>query len=211
MGKENIRWCRWECEKKSFKMFRIKSFWKKKNRLVPTCVLLFTRKTKHTKFSEKRTFLTPWYAHVRVRIRRQEMFVFRKIWRALFSCNARFEIRPFDLLPTIYTPLEVLPFSLREEFLNMEFFLVRIFHIQSKYGKIRPRKNSLFRLFSRKVSHFFFKFDVIWCLVDFLAIQLFWSLSKHFTYTVFPVELPCKSSFCINGFILIFENFGSYF
>ena len=112
---------------------------------------------------------------------------------------------------TIYTPLEVLPFSLREEFLNMEFFLVRIFHIQSKYGKIRPRKNSLFRLFSRKVSHFFFKFDVIWCLVDFLAIQLFWSLSKHFTYTVFPVELPCKSSFCINGFILIFENFGSYF
>ena len=55
------------------------------------------------------------------------MFVFRKIWRALFSCNARFEIRPFDLLPTIYTPLEVLPFSLREEFLNMEFFLAR-FH-----------------------------------------------------------------------------------
>ena len=97
MGKENIRWCRWECEKKSFKMFRIKSFWKKKNRLVPTCVLLFTRKTKHTKFSEKRTFLTPWYAPVRVRIRRQEMFVFRKIWRALFSCNARFEIRPYDI------------------------------------------------------------------------------------------------------------------
>ena len=29
------------------------------------------------------------------------MFVFRKIWRALFSCNARFEIRPLALLPTI--------------------------------------------------------------------------------------------------------------
>ena len=28
------------------------------------------------------------------------MFVFRKIWRALFSCNTRFEIRPFILLPT---------------------------------------------------------------------------------------------------------------
>ena len=27
-----------------------------------------------------------------------EMFVFRKIWRALFSCNTRFEIRPFTLL-----------------------------------------------------------------------------------------------------------------
>ena len=23
------------------------------------------------------------------------MFVFREIWRALFSCNTRFEIRPF--------------------------------------------------------------------------------------------------------------------
>ena len=29
------------------------------------------------------------------------MFVFRKIWRALFSCNTRFEIRPFALLPMI--------------------------------------------------------------------------------------------------------------
>ena len=30
------------------------------------------------------------------------MFVFRKIWRALFSCNTRFEIRPFAILPTIW-------------------------------------------------------------------------------------------------------------
>ena len=29
------------------------------------------------------------------------MFVFRKIWRALFSWNTRFEICPFTLLPTI--------------------------------------------------------------------------------------------------------------
>ena len=28
------------------------------------------------------------------------MFVFRKIWRGLFSWNTRFEIRPFVLLPT---------------------------------------------------------------------------------------------------------------
>ena len=26
------------------------------------------------------------------------MFVYRKTWRALFSCNTRFEIRPFALL-----------------------------------------------------------------------------------------------------------------
>ena len=28
------------------------------------------------------------------------MLVFQKIWRALFSCYLRFEIRPFALLPT---------------------------------------------------------------------------------------------------------------
>ena len=41
-----------------------------------------TRK-KHAKFSEKQT---------RVRIIGKEMFVLRKISRALFSCNTRFEI-----------------------------------------------------------------------------------------------------------------------
>ena len=30
------------------------------------------------------------------------MFIFQKIWRAWFSCNTRFEIRPFALLPTNY-------------------------------------------------------------------------------------------------------------
>ena len=53
------------------------------------------KKTKHAKFSEKRTFLTP-----RVRIRGIKMFVFRKIWGALFPCYLRFEIRPFVLSPT---------------------------------------------------------------------------------------------------------------
>ena len=38
----------------------------------------------------------------RVSIRDYKEFVFRKIWRALFSCYLRFEIRPFTLLPTIY-------------------------------------------------------------------------------------------------------------
>ena len=60
------------------------------------------KKTEHAKFSEKRTFLTPWYAHVRVRIRGLELFVFRKIWRALFSSNTHFEICPFALLPATF-------------------------------------------------------------------------------------------------------------
>ena len=40
------------------------------------------------------------------------MFVFQKIWHALFSWNTRFEIRPFTLLPTKYeylTGKEILP------------------------------------------------------------------------------------------------------
>ena len=40
------------------------------------------------------------------------MFVFQKIWHALFSWNTRFEIRPFTLLPTKYEHLtgeEILP------------------------------------------------------------------------------------------------------
>ena len=35
----------------------------------------------YAKFSVKLTFLTPWYAHVRVRVRGSEMLVFRKILR----------------------------------------------------------------------------------------------------------------------------------
>ena len=36
------------------------------------------------------------------------MFVLRKIWRALFSRNTRFEIRPFGLLPTNWRFLFIL-------------------------------------------------------------------------------------------------------
>ena len=55
------------------------------------------KKTKHIKFSEKRTFLTTWYAHVRVRIRELKMFVFLKIWRALFSWDSFWD-SPFCLI-----------------------------------------------------------------------------------------------------------------
>ena len=56
------------------------------------------KKTKHNKFSEKWTFLTPWYAHVHVRIgwgggRGKKCSFFGKF-------GVPFEIRPFALLPT---------------------------------------------------------------------------------------------------------------
>ena len=60
------------------------------------------KKTKHVKFSEKRTFLTPWDAQVRVRIMGWEKFVFRKIWHVLLSCYLCFKICPFALLPKLY-------------------------------------------------------------------------------------------------------------
>ena len=49
----------------------------------------YYKKTKHTKFSEKQTIFTPWYAHANL--------------RALFSCNwLEIEIGSFfALLPTI--------------------------------------------------------------------------------------------------------------
>ena len=42
------------------------------------------KNTKHAKFSEKR-----------------KTFVFRKIWRALYSCYLPFENRPFAILQTL--------------------------------------------------------------------------------------------------------------
>ena len=59
------------------------------------------------------------------------MFAFWKIWRALFSSNTRFEIRPFALSPTIsellLTFISFIACILREKFPDTEFFLVRIF------------------------------------------------------------------------------------
>ena len=53
------------------------------------------------------------------------MFVFRKIWRALFSWNTRFEIRPFALSPTIMQIKE--PFGLITKVLIRSFW--KIMHI----------------------------------------------------------------------------------
>ena len=56
------------------------------------------KKTKPAKFSKKRTFLTPWYAHIRVRIKGVRNVCFSESWRALYPRNTHFEIRPFALL-----------------------------------------------------------------------------------------------------------------
>ena len=82
-----------------------------------------TRKQSMSSFPKKITFLSLWYAHVRVRIRGYKMFVFRKIWRALFSCYLRFEIRPFALSPTIYQFSQDPFHSLQIFFLDFVFWV----------------------------------------------------------------------------------------
>ena len=85
------------------------------------------KKTKHAKFCEKRTFLTLWYAHVLVRIRRWEIFVFRKIWRALFCFwNTRFKIRHFAILPTIWPDFSESPEIVRKLCLSTKFSRLEI-------------------------------------------------------------------------------------
>ena len=104
--------------------FYISSVIKQKQKSQKRCF----KKTKHAKFSEKRRFLTPTRTRSRfcfkIVSRKQSMpktnfsyslirtrtcayqgvrnVPFRKIWRALFSWNTHFEIRPFALLSTIW-------------------------------------------------------------------------------------------------------------
>ena len=66
------------------------------------------QENKTRQISEKLTFFNPWYIGSCVRIRGYEMFVFRKIWRVLFSCDTRFAIRRFALLPRVFRTLPVI-------------------------------------------------------------------------------------------------------
>ena len=52
-------------------------------------------------FPKSKRFLPP-DTHPYVSVGKK-MFAFRKIWRALYSCYLRFEIRPFVILPTKLT------------------------------------------------------------------------------------------------------------
>ena len=62
----------------------------------------YCKKTNYDKFSKKQTFLTP-YSHTQVCVSGDtKCSSFRKIWLTLFSCNTRFVICRFALLPTIW-------------------------------------------------------------------------------------------------------------
>ena len=84
----------------------------------------------HAKCSEKLTFLTPWYAHVRVRNRGEERLVFRKIlltyqmndsidltisdqsFLSMHPENRSMETKWINIIIFIDTALDVLPLAL---------------------------------------------------------------------------------------------------
>ena len=74
---------------------------KTKGRISTRCF----KKTNHTKFSKKRAFLIPWYAHVRVRIRGQEMFVFSENLACFIFLKHPFWYSPFYLITDDLTNL----------------------------------------------------------------------------------------------------------
>ena len=55
----------------------------------------------YVKFSEKLTFLTPWYAHICARIRGLEMLVFREILRTYLMDGLKWDLRSSFLSITI--------------------------------------------------------------------------------------------------------------
>ena len=62
------------------------------------------------------------------------MFVFRKIWWALFCCNTAFETRPFALLPTRLVYDE--PLSTYQELLKSDKSKTRENHKQLSFQPI---------------------------------------------------------------------------
>ena len=60
----------------------------------------FYKKNKARKIFRKKNIYYPLVRR-RACACQEVMFIFQKIWHALFSCNTRFEIRPIVLLATI--------------------------------------------------------------------------------------------------------------
>ena len=89
--------------------------------------------------------------------------------------------------------------SLREKWRNMELFLVRIFPLQSKYGKIQTRNNSVFGHFSRSAFYIyldyfpksFYCFDNLIYLTTseyFIVSMKFTQLSLDFCFKTLNVD-----------------------
>ena len=75
--------------------------------------------SRYAKSSEKLTFLTPWYAHVRVRIKGLEMSVFRKILRTYLMDD------PLRLLLVNHTAKKII--IINNNINNPSTIIIRVF------------------------------------------------------------------------------------
>ena len=79
------------------------------------------------------------------------MFVFRKIWCALFFWNTRFEIRPFAILPAIHAFMLILFFHIKisEDFLYSHGYTLKLLELEPKINrparKVEPNSTKLSR------------------------------------------------------------------
>ena len=110
------------------------------------------KNTKHVKFSnfpKNERFLPP-DTHTYVCVSGgKKTFVFRKIWRALYSCYLRFEIRPFAIVPT---NLEKAVFKLMQSLtsklqFNVFTFSGKAFSDCLRYRNHHPLYSALWRFY----------------------------------------------------------------
>ena len=92
----------------------------------------------YSKFSEKLTFLTPWYAHVRLRIRRLEMLVFRKILRTyLMDDPLTWYSTKYKILNWIFSQ-KIFLFHFVSRFCFTFFFALRISGLRHSSNVFEP-------------------------------------------------------------------------
>ena len=89
----------------------------------------------YTKFSKKLTFLTPWYAHVRVRIRGLEILVFRKILRT-YLMETRYSDDFRLTWKKCTTPTLLATFFLKIQKTSFRWFLHVVAMTHVKYGSL---------------------------------------------------------------------------
>ena len=99
---------------------------------VSSAIMDVTRKQSTPNFPKNEHFLSP-NTQTYVCVPGRNMFVFQKIWRALFSCNTRFEIRSIALLLKVFS-IDLSQLGVCEFLGNFEFFFrTNILHSISGY------------------------------------------------------------------------------
>ena len=88
----------------------------------------------YAKYSKKLTFLTPWYAHVRVCIRRLEMLVFRKILRTDLMNDPQWIC--IEVIPIQYLLVKLQEWKHESNVWNL-------FYVNNKENRITPMKTHL--------------------------------------------------------------------